>query len=351
MLAAAVSCNPGSENVQEAPTSSNAKPGRVFTLRKPVSDKLVYYNDSIRFELEAGRQVEIDSLAIFIEGAKVYSTLSPSWAFTANGLFNRVGRQTMRIRLFYNEGTSQTLTCRIVVLSDTPPKTYQFKVLRTLPHNTGDFTQGLVYHKGYLYEGTGREYHSRIIKTDPSNGNTLLERKLDNRFFGEGITVVDDKLYQLTYRHKVGFVYDLESFELLREFELQTMEGWGLTYDGENLILSDGSSYLYFYDPEYIRQVRQLDVANNTGLVNNLNELEYVEGSIWANVYTRNIVVRIDPATGKVTGQLDLEELYPRDIPRDYDHVLNGIAYNPVSGTYFVTGKLWPVMYEIRIFE
>jgi glutamine cyclotransferase len=202
-----------------------------------------------------------------------------------------------------------------------------------------------------LYEGTGQKSRSELKKINPMNGETIMERKLENDFFGEGITLFNNQIYQLTYLSRVGLVYELETFEFIRKFDLQTREGWGLTNDGHNLIVSDGSSILYLYDPEYNTQVGQLDVCDNKGLVNSLNELEYVNGSIFANIYGQSYILEIEAKTGKVIGKLELKDIFPKGIPDNLDYVLNGIAYNPDANTYFVTGKLWPVMYEINIFE
>lgn len=345
-----VSCNskPGVSSRNHVQTDKREK---AFSLKYPEMDQIVTYGDSVYFELIPRKSSLIDSVNIFIGGEKVYAHHTHELNFTGSDLFRKVGRQNVRMKIHYNDTLIQIINSRIVVLSDIVPKQLSYKVIRSLPHNPDDFIQGFFYYGGMLYEGTGRQYKSRIIKTDPSDGTTLAEHKLDDQYFGEGIARVEDRLYQLTYKHKVGFIYRLDNFEPVREFEIQTREGWGLTYDGEHLIMSDGSSNLYFYDPEYFTQVGQLDVTHDRGLVNNLNELEYVDGIVWANVYTTNQIVKIDACTGKVLGQLDLEKLYPKNVQRDYDHVLNGIAYNKDLDTYFITGKLWPVMYEIKIMD
>ena len=162
---------------------------------------------------------------------------------------------------------------------------------------------------------------------------------------------MDDKLYQLTYRARVGFIYDKVTLELIRQFDLQVNEGWGLTDDGKNLIMSDGSSNLYLLDPEYLTQLDEIEVFDYKGMVPNLNELEYVDGRVFANIYGQTRIVDIDLQTGRVMGELDLKDLRPDGIEDDMDHVLNGIAYNPSTGHFYVTGKYWPVLYEIKIFN
>jgi len=149
----------------------------------------------------------------------------------------------------------------------------------------------------------------------------------------------------------VGFVYNLETFELIRKFSMQTREGWGLTTDGQYLIVSDGSSLIYYYDREYFTQTNQLDVSDQKELVGKLNELEYVNGYIWANIYGKSWIVKIESKTGIIKAQIDLKNIFPKGMPVSYDYVLNGIAYNPDNNTFFITGKLWPVIYEIKIVD
>lgn len=328
------------------------KPFKIFTLHSPVLDEVFNINDTINFTIGKRKNtVQVDSTIVYIDGAFIRSEVESPLTFSSISDFVKVGRQNLRIRIFYNDSLSQTLTTRITLLSDLPPDELKFIKVRSIPHNTESYTQGLFYHDGYLYEGTGKEKKSKILKIDPVDGNIIQERKLDAELFGEGIALYKDQIFQLTYTKKVGFVYDLKTFEQIREFDLQTAQGWGLTSNGENLIVSDGSSVLYFYNPEYFNQVNQLDVCNNKSLVTSLNELEYINGEIWANVYGRHYIVRIDAASGKVTGILNLATLFPKEIPEDYEHVLNGIAYNPDKQTLFVTGKFWPVIYEIKVHE
>lgn len=345
-----IACNSGQRKSVRNTKSTRANE-KIFRLKNPGQDQFFAFSDSLLFEFSTLKNTEPDSVSIYYEGQLIHTETASPLSFRRESVINKVGRQNLRIKLFYDDSLSQTISLRLIILADEPPSRLRYELIKTLPHDPGDFIQGLFYYQGFLFEGTGHETRSRLIKTNPENGKIILERKLDDKYFGEGIARVDDKIYQLTYLHKIGFVYDLESFEKLREFDLQTLEGWGLTYDGENLIMSDGSSHLYFYNPISFILNNQLDAAHDKGLVNNLNELEYHEGGIWANVYGKTILVRIDASTGIVNAELDLEALYPRNLPHDYDHVLNGIAYNPDHDSYYVTGKYWPVMYEIRILE
>jgi len=341
-------------NSTDSVSRSDAKPKakKYWAVSEPVTDRVLHFNDSLKIKLDAlKKDLHADSTQVFIEGKKIHSEIQSPVNFSQSRIFSKVGRQDLRIRVFFNDSLSQTLSTRITVLSDVEPLDLNYKLLRTFEHSTESFTQGYIYRKNAIYEGTGRKNRSQIQKIDPLNGKVLKEIKMDANIFGEGITEINGKLYQLTYQNKLGFVYDLNSFEKLYEFELQTYEGWGLTNDSENLIVSEGSSILYFYHRDNFTQVRQLDVCNNIKLVTSLNELEYSKGAIWANVYGKQYIIKIDAKTGKHLASVDLSDLYPANIPQDYDHVMNGIAYNPDNDSFFITGKLWPIVYEIRILE
>ncbi|HEY8447696.1 MAG TPA: glutaminyl-peptide cyclotransferase [Thermomicrobiales bacterium] len=224
-----------------------------------------------------------------------------------------------------------------------------YHVVQSYPHDPDAFTQGLVYDDGLLLEGTGREGKSTLRLVELETGEVLRSVALDTRHFGEGIALLGSRIYQLTWKSRTCFVYDRETFELLTTFEYEG-EGWGLTTDGEQLIMSDGSSTLTFRDPETFRAVRQITVEDAGKPVMLLNELEYIGGEIWANVWRTDRIVRIDPETGEVRGWIDLSGLLtPEDRGDHRVDVLNGIAYDPATNRIFVTGKLWPKLYEIEI--
>jgi glutamine cyclotransferase len=204
-----------------------------------------------------------------------------------------------------------------------------------------------VFHDGVLYEGTGQLGKSSLRRVDMESGNVLQLRPLPASLYGEGVAVADDKIVQLTWHSHVGLVYDKESFELLHTFRYPT-EGWGLTYDGQRLIMSDGTSILHFLDPETFEGIGRIDVYDDTGPATRLNELEYIQGEIFANVWYQDTIARIDPETGQVMGWIDLTGLRPEDTSQPAA-VLNGIAYDADNDRLFVTGKLWPILYEIEL--
>ncbi|UCF17906.1 MAG: glutaminyl-peptide cyclotransferase [Phycisphaerales bacterium] len=226
-------------------------------------------------------------------------------------------------------------------------RAWTYEVVNTFAHDPNAFTQGLVFEDGFLYEGTGLNGQSELRKVELETGDVLKSIKLADKYFGEGITILGDRIYQLTYRSKTGFVYDKETFERLREFTYPT-EGWGLTHDGERLIMSDGTPMLYFLDPNSFKRVFRVMVLEGQKSIWWLNELEFVEGQIYANVWPGDRIARIEPDTGRVLGWIDCAGLLDRQNLREQIDVFNGIAYDPNDGRLFVTGKNWPNLFEIK---
>jgi glutamine cyclotransferase len=225
---------------------------------------------------------------------------------------------------------------------------YTYRVLNSYPHDPEAFTQGLVYEDGVLYEGTGLRGESTLRRVDLATGQVLQSRSLPDQFFGEGITVWDDTIIQLTWQSNVGFVRDVTTFDLVREFRYPT-EGWGLTHDGTHLIMSDGTSTLHFVDPVSFEEVSRIEVLDGNSPVTRLNELEFIDGEVFANIWQTDRIARISPETGQVAGWIDLTGLLgPQDRTQKVD-VLNGIAYDTENDRLFVTGKLWPKLFEIEL--
>lgn len=223
-----------------------------------------------------------------------------------------------------------------------------YKVVHEYPHDSQAFTQGLLYVDGHLYESTGRNGRSSIRMVDLTTGRVLQKYDLAPEYFGEGLTDWGSNLLQLTWKAEKGFIYDRFSFALQGSFRYKG-EGWGLTHDRENLIFSDGSSALRFLDPRSFQEVRRLTVTDRGSRVKNLNELEYVRGEIFANVWETDRIARISPRTGKVLAWIDLSGIIDKRQLTDPDAVLNGIAYDSKTDRLFVTGKLWPKLFEIRV--
>lgn len=229
-----------------------------------------------------------------------------------------------------------------------PTPIYTYTVINVYPHDPEAFTEGLAFDEDVLYEGTGLQGRSYLRKVDLTTGKVLQQVDLAATLFGEGITVFGDHIYQLTWQSHQGFIYDKNSFTQQQEFSYPT-EGWGLTHDGAQLIMSDGTARIYFRDPITLAEIGHLDVYDEHGPVVMLNELEYVRGEIYANVWQTDRIARIDPKRGQVVGWIDLTGLMPLQERVNTDAVLNGIAYQPAADRLFVTGKLWPKLFEIQL--
>jgi glutaminyl-peptide cyclotransferase len=223
------------------------------------------------------------------------------------------------------------------------PTRNTYRIVNTYPHDTSAYTEGLVFSNNSLFESTGEQ--SSLRRVNLTSGEVLREFRLPSEYFGEGLTLVDGKLLQLTWQNGIGFIYDVETFDLLGNFSITT-QGWGLTYDGSNLIMSDGTSKLYFLNPATYEVVGQVSVKDGNNSVTNINELEYINGDVYANIWMTQKIAIINPQTGQVKGWIDLTGIYQSP---GYDDVLNGIAYDKQTDRLFVTGKYWPNLYEIKI--
>jgi glutaminyl-peptide cyclotransferase len=223
-----------------------------------------------------------------------------------------------------------------------------YRVVHAYPHDPQAFTQGLIYLDGHLYESTGLEGQSSLRQVDLESGRVLEQRDVPKQYFAEGLTDWGSTLVQLTWQSHIGFVYDRATFHLLRSFQYSG-EGWGLTQDGKRLILSDGSATLRFFDPDTFKEVRRITVTDHGKPVAKLNELEYIHGEIYSNIWYSNKIARISPQTGRVIGWIDLTGIIPSVELQSTDAVLNGIAYDAQHDRLFVTGKLWPRLFEIKV--
>lgn len=231
-----------------------------------------------------------------------------------------------------------------------PARQDSYEVVGDYPHDPGAFLQGLVWYDGTFYESTGSHNTgiSTLRRVEFPSGKILQSVKLSPEYFGEGLALADDRLVQITWQSKRGFVYDRETFRLLREFTYET-EGWGLAYDGKNFVMSDGSNVLTYMDAQTFEPVRKLPVTMNGRPVYEINELEFIEGEIWANVWHDDRILRIDPASGRVNSFLNLKGILPPDMRTNPEAVLNGIAYDAQNKRVFVSGKLWPRLFEIKV--
>lgn len=252
-----------------------------------------------------------------------------------------------------NNGNNENSNGNGDAVANAGPASIQYSIVNVYPHDTAAFTEGLLVHEGQLYESTGgqaqiSDFKSWFGPVDLKTGKALKKIMLDTSYFGEGINIFKGNLYQLTWQNHKGFVYDAKTFKKLKEFTYAG-EGWALTNDGTYLIMSDGSSNLQYLDPESLKVVKILGVQDNSGPVGNINELEYINGFIYANQYLTNYILKIDPSSGKVVGKLDFDSLNNQVKTKFPDALeMNGIAYDSASGKIYITGKAWPNLYEIK---
>jgi len=290
----------------------------------------------------------VDSIAVFIDGARTGSLNHAPWVFDWTA-WQKAGTNMIRVTVYFENQATAIHSVAVVLLSDEQPVELKYQVVKEYPHDIYAYTQGLVYENGYLFEGTGKEKESSLRKVDIKTGESLQLLNLAADIFGEGIAIFQDRIFQLTYKSQMGFVYEKESFTRLQKVYYDNKEGWGLTTDGESLFMSDGSHRIYYMDPVYFTEVKRIEVYNNKGPVTRLNELEWINGKLFANVYGKNYIVVIDPVSGKVTGNMDFNGLLKPNDRHNRIDVFNGIAWDAEGQRLFVTGKYWPKLFEVKI--
>ena len=325
--------------------------------RKPVSQisilpkkKNLYTGDSIRFDIQIRlKEGSLDNAKLYLDNELVKTSDELNFSHPA-GTLNSPGKHQLKVVATKTDGVEGVNFLTYEVLSDIEPEILNYEIVNTYPHNTEHFTQGFEIHQGNFYEGTGEYEKSGIYQFDLQTGQILKSAKLEDKYFGEGITILNNKLYQLTYKEKTGFIYELNTFARIDSFSYDTPEGWGLTNDGKYLIKTDGSEFLHFIHPETMQLEKKLPVYDNKGPVKYLNELEYYDGYIYANIWTTNYAVKIDAETGKVIAKINFEGLLSFMYnPDNRIDVLNGIAIDRRNGKMYVTGKLWPKLFEVKL--
>lgn len=329
------------------PTGQNKK-----KLIKVEFDKkgTVAYGDSIQVKVQAtDTSLSLKSLRITQPGMG-YERVIEGNQTTIQSTNTGGGNVRLKFEATFENGEKSTRYKEFLVVSNEAPKPHQISVIRKYPHDPTSFTQGLLIHNNSLYEGTGNYGETRLRKMDLSTGKVHQQKDLESDIFGEGITIFNDRIYQLTYKSSRGFVYNLETFEREDEFvyNTHTGEGWGLTHNDTSLIATDGSAFIYYFNPVDFSELGRLKVFDHRGEVEYLNELEYYNGDLYANIYTSAKIVKINPNTGEV-----LEEYVAKGIVSEADatsnmDVLNGIAFNPGTGNMLITGKYWSKIYEVE---
>jgi glutamine cyclotransferase len=337
------SCGCRSNNQQESNLTISPEAGTTYKSGDQVAVKAHY-----------AEGMKPDSIVYLLDSVRVGS-LKDSSVLSLKTDTMRLGPRIITARL-YQGGKSQEISTNIVLLPSKAPDQYTFKVVKVFPHDTTCYTEGLIYQDGVLYESGGGTTddgigQSSLRKEDLNTGKVLLKVMNDPKIFGEGISIVGDKLIQLTWTSKIGYVYDKNTFKLLNTFTNNVgEEGWGMCFDGKKLYMDDKTNRIWFLNKDNYHATGYIDVYDDKGAVDSINELEYIDGKLYANVYNTDNIVIIDPKTGAVTGKVDLSALYPepRTPPAE---VLNGIAYDEPNKRIFITGKKWQHLYQVEFIK
>lgn len=328
----------------------NSKPGEKFFSFDDSKFKPTYKNgENVSLEIANPQGKAIDSIAYFVNGKRAASVKGGAKSeFAIRDA--KFGYQTLKAIVYFDgETTGQEIESRVEVVSHIEPKLLNYKVLNSFPHDTTTFTEGLEFYRDTLLESSGQNGNSYIRKMDYRTGKVHKQTDLEQQYFGEGITVLNNKIFFLTYQSNVGFIYDADTFKREKTFSYdKKIEGWGMTNDGKVIYQSDGTEKIWTMDPKTQKMLDFVNVYSTSGKIKSVNELEYVNGKIYGNIWQKDAIAVIDPKTGAVEAILNLVNLR-KELKNPASEVLNGIAYNKKTNTFFVTGKNWDKMFEIRV--
>jgi len=357
-----VSCNGNGENRSLGNKKKSAEPleksiqiVKSLRLKSPHRGDLFAFGKPIDVVMiPRKRAADIDSVQFFGDNELLETKTGAPWTWKWSPEKANMGKHNLKLMAYHVDGTIGEVSTHVYLKSNVAPEQYSFEIVKSYPHDKHAYTQGLFYRDGYLYEGTGQNGESSLRKVKFENGEVLSIFNMEQEYFGEGITYCDGKIIQLTWTARKAFVMDPDTFEQLDVFDPKTTngQGWGITTMNDELVISDGTNVLTFLDPKDYSHKRTIEVYDNTGKVTNLNELEYINGKIFANVWLTDRIVIINPETGRIEGNLNLKNiLTSRERLRlnQNDDVLNGIAWDAENNRLFVTGKRWPKLFEIKI--
>jgi len=323
-----------------------------LSFKSPESGQTLKIGDELELQIDVPAEVSVKSIDYLLDGepfAKMKGT--KPFKFSTKDL--KLGYRLITAIVAYNDRVD-TLTTNIVLKSDIKPKQVNYTVIKSFPHDTSAYTEGLSYVDGKILESTGENGKSLLKWVELNSGKTLKQTKLDDQYFGEGSLKVGNKIIMLTWQENIGFIFDANTFKQLGTFPYGvSKEGWGLAFDGKNILRTDGSNRIWLMNAETYKEEGYIEVYDDAGEVKYLNEIEYINGKIYANVYLTNKIVIIDPVSGKVEASIDLSALVPKNFfksARDEENnVLNGIAWDEAGKRLFVTGKKWPKLYQIEL--
>jgi glutamine cyclotransferase len=308
--------------------------------------------DTIKMMAKYPASLKVDSVVYSLDSVRIGSVKDSSYIQILTDTLP-LGTRLVSAKI-YQGGKTQDVSANIYLKSAKEPEKLTYRVIKKFPHDTSAYTEGLLYQDGYLYESTGNKGQSDIRKVELETGKVVQRQKLADKYFGEGSAIVGDKIVMFTYKDKVGFVFDKATLKLLSQFNNNVgIEGWGVTYDGNKIYLDDSSNRIWFLDKNDYHQTGYIDVIDNHGPVEQINELEYIDGKIYSNIYTYDNIIVIDPKTGAVLQSANLEDIWPiAQRPKGFDNennVLNGIAWDAKGKRLFVTGKKWPWVYQVEL--
>ena len=314
-----------------------------FTIQTNSETNIISNAETLSIALLNPNNRKFDSVQLTLDTKKITNSVDLAMM--------PLGEKVIKAKVFYDD-TFEVALKKVIVVNANAPKLYTYEIVNTYPHDITSYTQGLEFYKGNLYESTGQYGESKLRKLDYKNGTVLKNIDLGKAYFGEGLSVLNDKIYQLTWKEGRGLVYDVNRFEEIETFNYgQSKEGWGLCNDGQKFYKSDGSEYLWFLNPTTLAEEGSIQAYTNKGKLTNLNELEWVDGMIYANRYQKNGVAIINPKNGAIEAVIDFKDLKTKVTKHQGLDVLNGMAYNPKSKTLFVTGKRWDKLFEVKIIE
>jgi glutamine cyclotransferase len=328
--------------------------GNDITL-SPETGTVYKAGDAVSVKIKAPASVKLDSVVYLLDSVKLASRKDSS-AVNIKTDSMTLGAKVITAKV-YHGGTSQDISTNIVLMAAKAPEEYTYKVDKIYPHDTSAYTEGFLYDDRYIYESTGTEGQSALQKSDLATGKIIQKQKIDPKYFGEGSAIVGDKIVMLTWKDKIGFVFDKKTFKLLNTFNNNVgIEGWGMTNDGKKLYMDDSTNRIWFLDKDTYRQTGYIDVYDDKRGIDSLNEMEYINVKIYANIYTYDVILVIDPKTGAVLQKVDMSNLWPKSQhPKNYteadegNNVLNGIAWDAKGKRLLVTGKKWPHIYQISL--
>ncbi|MDA3891833.1 MAG: glutaminyl-peptide cyclotransferase [Salinivirgaceae bacterium] len=348
IIIAATACNSNIKTSQPDTKAERQKKKQNIEIKVTADKKkTITIDEDVVFKYKIKKTSNPDSTKVSV-GFLSYKTFKNDEAIIWNSGDSNPGKTKINLTFYWGDTLALSKTMNFELLSDIQPQKLSFKVLNKWAHNVKAYTQGLEFSDGFLYEGTGNYGESMLYKIDLDNNEIVQSINLSKELFGEGITIINDKIYQLTWRSNIGYVYEKESLKKLYDFNYPT-EGWGLTNNGSELIMSDGSEHIYFLDTEFIQETKKLQVYDNNGPVKHLNELEYINGVIYANIYGSESIVAFDAESGKVLKYINLSGMLDKSKVKTPIDVLNGIAFDKQKNRLIVTGKWWPYFYEIEL--